>query len=345
MNSKKASSNKVGVIGAGNFGTAVANLLAINNDVLLYTRKLVSREEHAQKKAPLADNVQLTSDLKGVTERCDVLYLIVPAAVFREVTQQLAPFLREDHILIHGTKGLDVRWPEGSRDTATLTREEVKTMGEILLEETCVQRIGCISGPNLAGELAERQPAATVLASTSDEVIRIGQKLLRSDLFQVYSSHDRFGTELCGVLKNIFAIVAGASRGLGHGENAKAFLISRGIVEMVYIGKALGATIKPFVGLSGIGDLVATCSSPLSRNHTVGYRLAKGEKLPDVLKSMGQVAEGISTVRVVRNLMKHYNMRVPITELTYRILFEDLDMNQALQYLMKYPFNVDVNFL
>lgn len=351
MISKNISNNPVGVIGAGSFGTTVANLLANNRDVLLYARRKEAVDtmlkDCISAGQKLADNVTPTHHLEEVAECCEIIFPVVPSEVFRAMMQQLAPFLRPYHTLIHGTKGFDVFQPTKTTKGApfNLAREDVKTMSEVIREESVVVKVGCLSGPNLVKELVKAQPAATVVASQFEEVITQGQALLKSDRFQVYSSTDLIGVELCGALKNIIAIGAGCLSGLGYGENAKALLISRGIIEMIYIGKAMGASIKPFVGLAGIGDLVATCSSSSSRNHTVGYQLAQGKTLEQSIKNIGEVVEGINTIKIAKGLIEYYQMRAPITEMMYRVLFEGLSVQKAVHYLMKYPMNVDVDFL
>ena len=153
------------------------------------------------------------------------------------------------------------------------------------------------------------------------------------------------GIELAGVIKNIIAIASGALSGLGYGENAKGLLISRGAVEMVYLGRALGGNIKAFLGVAGIGDLVTTCNSPMSRNFTVGYRLAKGEKLNAILEDMKEIAEGVQTVKIAKKCADFYGVRALITETLYRVLFQNLSVQDALQYLMRYPLNVDIDFI
>ena len=350
MRSKNTSHNYVGVIGAGSFGTTVANLLAHNADVLLY----VHRQDDAKGSQtprttfsyPLASNITLTYHLEEVAERCTVIFPIVPSEAFRVMMKQLAPWLKPHHMLIHGTKGLDVCWPQEVKGCLPkLTREDVCTMSEVIQEESVVHQIGCLAGPNLARELAQGQPAATVVASSSESVIARGQQLLRSAHFQVYSSQDLLGVELCGVLKNIIAIGAGCLSGLGYGENTKSLWVSRGMVEMIHIGQAMGASVRPFVGLAGIGDLMATCASSLSRNHTFGYRLAKGATRQQLMQK-GETTEGIHTVKIIHSLANHYQMRAPITEMMYRVLFEDLAVPEAIQYFMTHPLgHVDVDFL
>ncbi len=336
---------QVGVVGAGSFGTVVANILAENTSVLLYARRPEVVEEMAvtrrQSDYALHPRVTPTNDLAYLAEQCTVIFPIVSSSGFRETIMDLSPFLHPYHILIHGTKGLDIK--EGAQEP--LSRECVRTMSEVIREESVVVRIGCLAGPNLARELGEGQPGATVVASHFDEVIEVGQKLLRTHRFQVYGNADLIGIELCGVLKNIIAIASGALSGLGLGENARALLVSRGMVEMIYLGKALGGNTEAFIGLAGVGDLVATCSSKFSRNYTVGYRLAQGETLPEIMQDMEELAEGVNTTRIVKQLADYYEVTAPITRMLYRVLFENLPVEKALDSLMRMSFTEDVGFL
>jgi glycerol-3-phosphate dehydrogenase (NAD(P)+) len=261
--------------------------------------------------------------------------------------RSLSPHLRPYHILIHGTKGLDVGvdLADMDRPDIELTRDQVHTMSQVITEESPVMRVGCLAGPNIARELSENLPAATVIASDFNEVIHEGQRLLRSDRFQVYGSQDLIGIELAGVLKNIIAIAAGTVSGLKLGENARGLLISRGLVEMIYLGKAMGGDVKAFIGLAGVGDLVTTCTSELSRNYTVGYRLARGESITEIINTMEETAEGINTIRITRCLTRHFHFRAPITEKLFEVMYEGLPADKAVQYLMKYPLNIDVDFI
>lgn len=352
MTSKSLSDDKpVGVIGAGNFGSVVANLLARHRNVLLYARdeKVISRilETRENRGHRMHDRILPTNDLARVARECDVIFPIVPSEHFRGMMHQLSPYLHPYHILIHGTKGFDLTLPPGEtiETVGVLNRSQVKTMSEVIREESVVIRVGCLAGPNLSKELAAEQPAATVVASHFNEVINLGKRLLRNNQFQVYGNNDMVGVELAGVLKNIIAIAAGALSGLGYGENAKGLLVSRGMVEMVYLGRALGGNVTAFLGVAGIGDLVTTCNSSLSRNFTVGYRLAKGETLAEILASTDEVAEGIQTVRIAKKCADYYKVKAPITNTLYQVLFQDLTVPQALRYLMRYPLNVDIDFL
>jgi glycerol-3-phosphate dehydrogenase (NAD(P)+) len=352
MTSKNLSEAKpVGVVGAGNFGSAVANMLARQRNVFLYARdeKVVRRilETRENRGHKMRKNVIPTNDLRQLAHDCDVIFPIVPSTHFRSMMKQLSPHLHPYHILIHGTKGLDLTLPKGQTiDTVSkLDRSQVKTMSEVIREESVVIRVGCLAGPNLSKELAERHPAATVIASPFNEVISVGKRLLRTDRFQVYGNNELIGVELAGVLKNIIAIASGALSGMGYGENAHGLLVSRGVVEMIHVGKALGGNVKAFLGLAGIGDLVTTSNSTLSRNFQVGYKLAQGMTLKEILKNTDEIAEGINTIRIIKKCADHYKLRAPITTTLYKVLFEELTVKQAISYLMRYPLNVDIDFL
>jgi glycerol-3-phosphate dehydrogenase (NAD(P)+) len=344
-------SKPIGVVGAGNFGSAVANLLARHRPVLLYARdeEVVKRinDKRDNRGHKMHKGVTAISSLSEVANECDIIFPIIPSAHFRSVIQKLSPHLHPYHILIHGTKGFDITLPKKStiEEISKLNRQQVKTMSEVIREESVVVRVGCLAGPNLSKELEARQPAATVIASPFREVTDIGKKLLRNDRFQVYGNNDLTGVELAGVLKNVIAIASGALSGLGYGDNAKGLLISRGVVEMIYLGRALGGNTKAFLGVAGIGDLVTTCNSSLSRNFQVGHQLAQGKTLNDILASTDEIAEGINTVRVAKKCADYYGVKAPITNALYRVLFEKLTVKQALRYLMRYPLNVDIDFL
>ena len=351
MPSRNSSNKPVGVIGVGSFGTAIANLLAEKSPVIVYARNKEVIDEinqlHSAEGKKLNPKIQATDDPEYICTQCDILFPIVSSTGFSEVMRKFSPFLHPYHILIHGTKGLCLDLPLGKSldDVDRINRENIHTMSEVIQNETVVVRVGCLAGPNLAKELELGQPAATVIASRFDEVILEGQRLLRNDNFQVYGNKDIIGVELSGVLKNIIAIAAGALAGMGLGENAKGLLISRGVVEMIHLGKALGGSAKPFIGLAGIGDLVTTCSSTLSRNYTVGYKLAQGQSLDSIQQDMEEIAEGINTIRLIKLFIEGKDLRAPITETLYRVLFEGYKVELALQYLMKIPLNVDVDFL
>ena len=351
MSSKhKSEQAPVGVLGAGSFGTAIANLLALNSDVLLYARRqeVVDAFNTARIHHRVAINprIRATSDLSEIVSSCTLLFPIVPSISFRSLIQELSPMLHPYHLLIHGTKGFDLNGIDETRISQQgITRAEINTMSEVILQETSVVRVGCLSGPNLAKEILAGQPTATLIASHFDEVIDKGKRVLSSSRFHVFGSNDLLGAELAGALKNVIALGSGLLKGYGMGKNLQAMLITRGLMEMIYFGKAMGSEPAAFLGTAGIGDLVATATSKKSRNYTFGFRLGSGEKYEDVIASMPELAEGVRTLRIVRHLARYYRLRVPITEMLYRVVFEGFDMRTAMDYLMKYPYDKDVDFL
>lgn len=344
------SDKTVGVIGAGSFGTAISNLLAYNTNVLLYSRKPEIVEavntSHQHLGIALSPRIRCTDDLQEVAEHCELIFPVVPSDKFRTMMHQLGPFLRPYHILIHGTKGFDLTGVDAD-DPAfkDITRDNVHTMSEVILQESAVVRVGCLSGPNLAQEIMDGQPTATVIASKFSEVIKTGKIVLASKHFHVFGTHDLLGAELAGALKNTIALGSGILKGRGLGKNIQAMLITRGLMEMIYFGNALDASSSAFLGTAGIGDLVATATSKKSRNYSFGFRLGQGESFEAIKASVPELAEGLRTLQITRHLAKCYKLRVPITEMIYRIIFEGFDIERALDYLMTYPYDVDVDFL
>ena len=339
----------VGVIGAGRFGTAVANLLAHNADVLWYCRNREQSHQISQtrknKGVQISPRITITNELLDLAQNCTLIFPIVPSSSLREMIQQLGPHLHPYHILIHGTKGLDLKQGLKLESADKLSRQQIYTMSEIIKEESAVIRVGCLSGPNLAKEIIAGQPAATVIASKFHEVIELGMEVLASNYLYVFGSTDIVGAELAGALKNIFSLGSGILKGLGYGKNMQAILITRGLMEMIYFGKLMGAESKAFLGTAGIGDLIATATSPDSRNFNFGYRLGQGEIKEEIEGSVEEVVEGVRTLQIAFNLAKSHNLRVPITEMLYKIVFEKHDFGKAINYLMNYPYNVDVDFL
>jgi len=337
----------VGVIGSGSFGTAIANLLAENRDVLLYTRReevLQSiNEAHTHMGKKLSERIRATTSMEEVGKNCTLIFPIVSSEHFREMMRDLSPHLKPYHLLIHGTKGLDNTEIDGSivRDVRT----SIHTMSEVIIQESAVRRVGCLSGPNLSAEIFDGQPTATVVASRFTEVIKAGQDALRSNRFQVYGSHDITGAELAGALKNIIAIGSGMLAGLGMGKNVWALLVNRGLIEMIHLGRAMGADTHAFLGVAGMADLIATASSEKSRNYTFGFRMAKGETLEQILGDMNEVAEGVRTLKIAQKATDYYKIHTPIVSTLNRVIFTGFPMKKAIEYLMTYPYAVDVDFL
>jgi glycerol-3-phosphate dehydrogenase (NAD(P)+) len=327
------SSAKVAVLGGGSFGTVLANLCAKNcSQVTMYVRQedqarlmnSTRTNPNYSKDVVLNANIRAVSDYDKVFETPqDLIIFALPSSATRAQAKLIAPYLKGSEIILHATKGIE--------------ESSLKRISQVLAEELPVIRIGAISGPNLAGEIIKNEPAATVVASVFDDVIVAGECILSNPRFRVYTCHDLIGVEWGGTLKNIFAIASGILDSKGLGWNTKSLLLSRGLSEMVRFGVAMGAQPETFLGLSGMGDLIATCSSSQSRNFRVGYSLAQGKKLEEVLVELGQVAEGVRTTRIVYEFAKSRNVEMPITESVYRVLQGEWTVDQGVDHLMKRP--------
>lgn len=346
-----------GVIGAGSFGTALANILAENGDVLLFTRKQYVYDSMMQTRSnrqqTLHKRVCPTLDIEKICQRCTLLFPVTSSSDFREAMQIASPYLKPYHLLIHGVKGLNIIEPkisdviENAIDdqlNGHLAAEHIRTMSQIIFEETTVLRVGCLSGPNLALNLADGQPAATTIASRFKEVIAQGKKALHTPRFRVYGNSDMYGVELAGTFSKMTALASGIVGGLGWGENTTAMLLTRALHEIIRLGKALGADHTAFLGLGGIGDMIAVAFSPKSRNYAVGYRLAKGEPLTTVLADMKEVAEGINTVAIAKRLANHYKVDTPIVDALFAILFEHKSLADNIAKLMQEELERDIEF-
>lgn len=320
------------VIGAGAWGTALAWLIAGQgrHEVRLWARSpeqvaALSRDRENRLRLPgtaLPESLQVTGDLGAALDAAGFCVLAVPSAHLRAVARGLGPVLCGDAIVISATKGLEV----GSG----------KCMTDVLREETGhrAERTVALSGPNLSGEIVAGAPAVSVVAGTCTETVTACQALLSTPLFRVYANYDILGVQVCGALKNVIAIAAGVCDGLGYGANAKAALVTRGLAEIGRLGTKLGAERATFWGVAGVGDLLATCNSTLSRNWQVGSALAAGEPA-DTLGSPGQpVAEGIWTTVAARELAERVGVEVPITQALYEVLFEGRKPADAVCELM-----------
>jgi glycerol-3-phosphate dehydrogenase (NAD(P)+) len=296
----------VTVLGGGSWGTTVASLAATNTDTLLWARDPdVADEintEHRNTRylddRPLPESLRATSDLVEAAECADVLVVGVPSQFMRGVLADVAPHIRPWVPVLSLVKGLEV-------DTR-------KRGTQVIAEELPGHPVGLMAGPNLAREVLGGFAAAAVIATPDDSVAQALQPLFRTTNFRVYRNLDLLGSELGGVLKNIIAIASGMADGLGVGDNTRALVITRGLAEMTRLGEAMGADARTFAGLTGMGDLMATCMSPLSRNRRVGEELARDRTLEEVLDDMGQVAEGVKTARPVMQLAEEFDVFMPI---------------------------------
>jgi glycerol-3-phosphate dehydrogenase (NAD(P)+) len=328
---------QVGVLGAGNWGTTLAQLVATKGHATQLwcrdpeQRHAINEQHTSEVSVPglvLSGKVHAEAELAPVVAGSDLLLMAIPSQAFREVCRQLATVVPPDLPVVHCTKGFE--------------NDSNLRMSEILVRETCVRQFGVLSGPNIATEIARGKPAGTVVATRFPRIARLVRRALASSQLRIFDSDDLRGVELCGALKNVVAIAAGMANEMQAGDNAKAFLITRGMTEMMQLAFALGAQPATAAGLAGIGDLMATCASPYSRNHRVGAALARGIPLASVLHELGMVAEGVYAARSACALARAGNLRVPLFEHIERVLHEDLPAAKAVAALMELPTGRDV---
>jgi glycerol-3-phosphate dehydrogenase (NAD(P)+) len=327
----------VAVLGAGNWGTVLAHVIASNgHDVRLWTRDPRQLDEinHAHKNERtlpglvLPPRVTAVGELGSAVHDADLIFAALPSQAFRSVCKELGAFLRPEHLVVHGIKGLEA--------------ESHRRMSQVLIEETCVRQLGVLAGPNIAVEIARGKTAGTVIATRFPRITALTRRALSCAQLRVFDSADVCGVELCGALKNVVAIAAGMADQLEVGDNAKAFLITRGLSELMRLALALGAEPATTAGLAGIGDLMVTCASPLSRNHRVGVALARGIPLDQAVRELGMVAEGVYASRSVRELARAHGLEMPLFEHIHRVLHEAVPVSQALATLLELPTGRDV---
>lgn len=322
----------VAVIGAGTWGTALASVCADNqHEVTLWMRDSQVAEEinlrHTNHKylpeVALSPLITASTDLEAVVKGKKTVILVLPSHAMREVVRQLANFLDPDVLLIHATKGFEL--------------ESLKRMSEVIREEIPAaigERLAVLTGPSHAEEVIRRAPTTVVVSSRSDTSMLAAQDLLMTNYFRVYTNADLLGAEIAGALKNIIALGAGLSDGLGFGDNAKAALLTRGLAEITRLGVKMGANPMTFLGLAGVGDLIVTCTSKHSRNWRAGYMLGQGIPLDEVLAKMGMVVEGVRTTKAANQLALREEVEMPITRTIFEILFEQKSPRQGVEDLM-----------
>jgi glycerol-3-phosphate dehydrogenase (NAD(P)+) len=328
----------IAVLGAGNWGTTLAHLVASNgHDVRLWTRDgaraLEINRARTSASVPglsLAHGVVASTSLAEVVRGAALVLVVLPSQAFREVCRALGDHVSPEQPVVHCCKGLEL----GTH----------RRMSEILLEETCARQIGVLAGPNIAAEIARGMPAGTVIATAFPRIVRLVRQLLSSARLRVFSSADVIGVELCGALKNVVAIAAGMAEEMRLGDNAKAFLITRGMAELMRLASVLGAQPMTLSGLAGIGDLMVTCQSPLSRNHRIGVALARGQPVDAAVAGLGMVAEGVYASRAARALAAARGIELPLFASVDRVLHEGLEPATALDELMRLPVGRDVAF-
>lgn len=331
---------QVAVLGGGSFGTAITKVLAENgHTVHFWMRSPEQVMEVAEQRCnsrympgvELVGDIRPTTDFAEAVSQSETVFVAIPSKAFRSVIREHANEFHDGQIVISLTKGIE--------------REGFKLMSEILQEEIPRTRIGVLSGPNLAGEIVQRELTATVIAAKDPDVRRTIQNLLGCEYFRVYANVDIYGVELAGALKNIYAIVAGLASALELGENAKSMLITRSLAEMSRFAVSLGANPMTFMGLAGVGDLVVTCTSPKSRNFRVGYAVGKGAQLDDAVAELGQVAEGIYTLQLVKEKSEDTGIYMPLVRGLHEILYGGASIKAVINGLMMAAQNSDVEFI
>ncbi|QTD63521.1 NAD(P)H-dependent glycerol-3-phosphate dehydrogenase [Acinetobacter towneri] len=330
---------RITVLGGGSFGTAMANTAVRNRcDTMIWIRDEATAKEinetHINRRYlpdfQLEQGLRAVSDLETAVRDRDIILVAIPSHSFRDVLRQIKPFISAQAV-VSLTKGIEAK--------------TFSFMSDIIREELPEVPYGVLSGPNLAKEIVAGQPAGTVIASHSELVRYAVQQALHSALFRVFASDDVNGVELGGALKNIYAVAMGMAAAYNVGENTKSMILTRALAEMSRFAVKLGANPLTFLGLSGVGDLFATCSSPLSRNYQVGYALGKGKTLEQATEELGQTAEGINTIVQVRARSNELDVYMPITCALYEVIFEGAPpMNIALS-LMKNGHRSDVEFV
>jgi glycerol-3-phosphate dehydrogenase (NAD(P)+) len=330
----------VAIVGGGNFGTAIANIIARNG----YTTYLWMRDPEQVDQTikagenlrylpghPLEPGIQPTADLGEATKDSGLIFIAVPSSGFASVCREMAPFIAADDILISATKGIE---PDGFR-----------LMSQLLGDLTPSKHTGAISGPNLAEEIAQQQYAGTVIATHHQADATLVQEVMRNDTLRVYASADVYGVELGGALKNIYAIVCGLAAGLNVGQNTIGLLVTRALAEMSRFAVSMGGNPFTFLGLAGVGDLMVTCTSPLSRNHQLGSCIAKGMTLEEASESLGKLAEGVNTLRLVHGKSHELGVYMPLVDGLYKILFEERGVAEVIGTLMGSSEGADVEFV
>jgi glycerol-3-phosphate dehydrogenase (NAD(P)+) len=332
IESRENGDTRIGVVGGGSWGTAVANLLAMKGyfvDWWVYEKDLCYQIQEKRENTfflpgiTLPENLHPSNALAEVVREKDLVCIVVPSHFMREVASQIAGHLNSYALVVSASKGIE-------NDTlltmSGVIRETITTVGQ--------ERLAVLSGPSFAVEVARGVPTVVTVASSDLDCAHKVQRIFATPAFRVYANEDILGVELGGAVKNVIAIAAGMVDGLGLGLNTRAALITRGLVEISRLGKAMGANPSTMFGSAGLGDLVLTCTGDLSRNHTVGKKIGRGMGLQQVLMDMRMVAEGVKTARSVYNLARRMNVEMPICHAVYQILYEQMSPEAAVHQLM-----------
>jgi len=319
----------IGIIGAGSWGTAIAiNLAGNNHNIKLWSAVkeeidiLKNNREHIHRLPgiKLPDNIIIEEDLEVAAKDCEIIVLAVASPYVRVTAHNLSPFIKQGQIIVNVAKGIE--------DNSLLM------LSQVIEEEIPQGNICVLSGPSHAEEVSKGIPTTVVVGAKDRETAELIQDVFINNTFRVYTSPDIIGIELGGAIKNVIALAAGIVDGLGLGDNTKAALMTRGIAEISRLGKAMGAHVETFAGLSGIGDLIVTCTSNHSRNHNAGYLIGTGKSMEEAIKEVAQVVEGINTAKAALALAKKYNVSMPLVEEVNACLFEGKMAKDALSDLI-----------
>ena len=323
---------KIGVVGAGSWGTALANLLALKGfkiDLWVFEKEVKDQIElYRENKVflpgvSLSDQIYPSNDIEAVVKKKDLVLLVVPSHVMREAANKIREHIYKETIIVSASKGIE--------NKTHLTMSGV--LREVL-QDISGDYFAVLSGPSFAREVVRKVPTVIAVASKNQKVAAFVQHVFATPYFRAYTNNDMVGVELGGSVKNVIAIASGIIDGLGLGLNTRAALITRGLTEMRRLGLKLGANPRTFAGIAGVGDLVLTCTGDVSRNHTVGKKIGEGMKLNEILADMRMVAEGVKTAKSVYNLSRKLGVEMPISHEVYHVLYDDIAPKEAVRRLM-----------
>ena len=339
MSSHASSPLTVAVLGGGSFGTAIANIVATNG----HQSKLWVRDPERAAKCQQAreneaylpgyalhDGLTFYSDLQACVADADLVVIAIPSKSFREVAKKASSLIKPDTLVVSTTKGIEV--------------ESFTLMSQVLEQEIPHAKIGVLSGPNFAAEIVKNQYTASVVASEHEELLALAPKVLSSGTFRVYTNNDRYGVELAGALKNIYAIATGMAAAMGCGHNTMAMILTRSLAEMSRFAKLLGADTMTFLGLAGVGDLILTCTSDLSRNYRAGFAVGQGKTLEQAVAEIGQAVEGVNTLKTVKQKADELGVYMPLVQALYAVIYQNHSIKSIIQQLMTGEATTDVEY-
>jgi len=323
---------KIGVVGAGSWGTALANLLALKGfkiDLWVFEKEVKDQIETSRENAvflpgvSLSNHIRPSNDIGEVVGAKDLVLVVVPSHVMRVTADKMRKHISSETVIVSASKGIENK-----------THLTMSGVLKDILHDIPEDFFAVLSGPSFAREVVKKIPTVVAVASKDQTVAGMVQRVFAAPYFRVYTNNDMIGVELGGAVKNVIAIASGIIEGLGLGLNTRAALITRGLTEIRRLGLKLGANPRTFAGIAGVGDLVLTCTGDVSRNHTVGKKIGEGMKLTEILSEMRMVAEGVKTAKSVYNLSRKLGVEMPISHEVYHILYDDISPKEAVNRLM-----------